>query len=75
MEYTPIAVPLPAAGETLLTSEGNDASSRLKAMKNRMAPITSAVRLWPNCQKYSSQTSSSATAPSSTRFIWRFFSP
>ncbi|MNJ73282.1 hypothetical protein D3C77_700570 [compost metagenome] len=74
MEYTPIAVPLPPAGETLLISDGNEASSRLNAVKNRMAPITSAVRLWPTCQKYSSQNSSMTTAPVSTRFICRFFS-
>ncbi|MCY1381302.1 hypothetical protein D9M68_826100 [compost metagenome] len=70
-----MAVPLPPAGATLLISDGNEASSKLKAVKKTMAPNTSARRLSPNCQKNSSQAPSTATAPTRTRFIWRFFSP
>ncbi len=46
VEYTPMAVPLPPAGETLLISEGNEASSRLNAV-NTTVPIASAQRLSP----------------------------
>lgn len=72
--YTPIAVPLPPAGATLLTSDGREASSRLKAVKNATAPTTSATRPPPSSQKYSSQNSRTATAAQNTRFIRRFFS-
>ncbi|MCY1426655.1 hypothetical protein D9M71_424780 [compost metagenome] len=75
MEYTPMAVPLPPAGATLLISEGNEASSRLKAMKKITVPTTSAFKLLPNSQKNSSVSISTLTAPSRTRFILRFFSP
>ena len=44
VEYTPIAA-LPPAGETLLTSDGSEASSRLKAVKNTTVPTTSMARL------------------------------
>ncbi|MNN05945.1 hypothetical protein D3C81_1187210 [compost metagenome] len=67
-------MPLPPAGDTLLTSDGSEASSRLKAVKKITAPITSWVTLWPNSRKYSSLSSRVATAPTSTRFIRRFFS-
>ena len=63
------------AGATLLTSDGNEASSRLKAVKNTTVPSTRARRLLPNHQKNSSQSSSTLTAPSSTCFMRRFFSP
>ncbi|MCY1178447.1 hypothetical protein D9M73_187950 [compost metagenome] len=75
MEYTPIAVPLPPAGDTLLTSEGKDASSRLKAVKNITVPITSSCKLSADSQKNSSVSINTLTAPSRTRFILRFFSP
>ncbi|MNP82364.1 hypothetical protein D3C76_1809760 [compost metagenome] len=68
-------MPLPPAGETLLISDGNEASSRLNAVKNTTVPITRARKLSPNCQKNSSVSISVTTAPSKTRFILRFFSP
>ncbi len=70
-----MAVPLPPAGATLLISDGNEASSRLKATKKATMPTTSIHRPLPNHQKNSSHSSSAQTAPSSTRRIWRFFSP
>ncbi|MNZ29178.1 hypothetical protein D3C78_464230 [compost metagenome] len=75
MEYTPIAVPLPPAGDTLLTSDGSDASSRLNAVKNTTVPITSPRKLSAHCQKNTSTSSNTLTAPANTRFILRFFSP
>ncbi|MNW02464.1 hypothetical protein D3C71_1982510 [compost metagenome] len=75
MEYTPIAVPLPPAGDTLLTREGSEASSRLNAVKNTTVPITSPRKPSAHSQKYISVSSRTLTAPANTRFILRFFSP
>src|SRR5690554_7403496 len=47
VEYTPMAVPLAAAGASLLISDGKLASSRLNAIKKKNSTAHASHRLWP----------------------------
>src|SRR3569833_465153 len=69
LDYTPIAVPFLSGGVILAISDGRVASSRLKAMKNSRSPKMMPASECHSAISTSSDTASSAIAPSPSRAV------